>query len=234
MGDPNYDEVEVQRGKNKRTKNLKQYKDLSDDDFDNLLAQKALGLELSEEFEKRINKKLEEFDKDYDLSDLKINDREALRALIQALISLEDYEQYLFKTRAAGIDSVSLSNVEKLHKAMSDLRADISKLQTDLNITRKVRKSDQDVSVMAYIETLKSKAKRFYEEKMGYVFCECGMLLATVWVLYPDEERNKLALVCHRILADGKECGKKTVIGTKELTKNRGTNRKDITPESML
>lgn len=237
MGDENFEfdeQVQVKQGKNKRTRNLKQYRDLSQEDFDQVLAQKALGLEVSDAFEKRINKKLDEFGKDYDLSDLKINDRETLRALIQALISLEDYEQYLYKIRSEGLNGLALANLEKLHKAMSELRSDISKLQNDLNITRKVRKSDQDVSVMAYIDTLKQKAKTFYENKMSYVFCECGMLLATFWTLYPEEEKNKVALVCHRILADGTECGKKTIVGTKELLNNRGTNRKDLTPESML
>lgn len=237
MSDENFDfdeKVSAKRGKNVRTKNLKQYRDLSPEDFENLLAQKALGLEVSEAFEKRIQKKLDEFEKDYDLSDLKINDRETLRALIQTIISLEDYEQYLYKIRSEGLSGNALASLEKLHKAMSDLRGDISKLQNDLNITRKVRKSDQDVSVMAYIDTLKDKAKRFYESKMGYCFCECGMLLATIWTLYPEEEKNKLALVCHRILADGTECGKKTIVNTKELLNNRGSNSKEITPESML
>lgn len=237
MADDNFnfdEEVQAKQGKNKSKRNLKQYRDLSQEDFDQVLAQKALGLEVSDAFEKRISKKLDQFGQDYDLSDLKINDRETLRALIQALISLEDYEQYLYKIRSEGLNGTALANLEKLHKAMSELRADISKLQNDLNITRKVRKSDQDVSVMAYIDTLKKKAKEFYENKMSYIYCECGMLLATIWTLYPEEDKNKLALVCHRVLADGTECGKKTVVGLKEITNNRGTNRKEITPESML
>ena len=116
---------------------------------------------------------------------------------------------------------------------MSDLRADISKFQLDLNITRKVRKSDQDVSVMAYIEGLKDKAKKFYENKMGYIFCECGMLLGTVWTQYPNEA-NTIRVKCGRVLEDGKTCGKVTTITTKELLAKRGTNRPEITPESML
>lgn len=222
-------------GKVSRMRNLAQYRDLSDKDFDKAMERKALGIEVSQAFEKRITEKWEEFEKDYDLSDLKINDRDSFRALIQKQITLEDYEQHLFKMRTEGISEAQLFAMEKFQKAMSDLTADISKIQNDLMITRKVRKSDRDASVLAYMEDLKAKAKKFYESKMSYVFCEkCNMLLATIWTLYPDEERNKLALVCHRTMDDGKECGHKTIVDTKQLLKKRGTNNPEITPESML
>lgn len=229
------EQISKAAGKIKRTRNLQQYKNLSDEEFKNAMAQKALGIEISEEFEKRINKKLEEFGEDYDLSDLKINDRETLRALIQAIISLEDYEQYQYKVRSGGISNDVIFSTKEVQKIMSDLRADISKGQNDLNITRKIRKSDQDVSVQAYIDGLKEKAKRFYEAKAGYIFCpKCNMLLGTVWVQYADQERNKIALVCGRHLDNGEVCGEKITVSIKELMKNRGTNNKAITPESML
>ncbi len=221
-------------GKISRMRNLAQFKDLSNEEFDKAMEKKVMGAETSKVFEARIERKLKEFEQDYDLTDLKINDRDALRALIQAHITLEDYEQHLFKLRAEGISETQLFGIEKFQKAMSDLRSDISKIQQDLNITRKVRKSDKDASVMAYLDNLHEKAKKFYEAKMSYIFCEkCNMLLATIWSLYPDEERNKIALVCHRILDDGTQCGHKTIVDTKKLLENRGTNKIEITPESM-
>jgi len=228
-------QVKAKKGKLARLKGLKQYRGLSSEEFDKVMAQKALGIDISEEFEKRIANKMQEFDNDYDLSDLKINDKDILRALIQAQITLEDYEQFQFKVRSAGISEANVMANEKLQRAMSDLRDDISKLQNDLNITRKIRKSDQDVSVLTYIDGLKEKAKKFYASKMSYIFCpKCNMLLATVWTLYPENERNKIALICERILDDGSKCGEKIIIGTRELSEKRGTNKKEITPESML
>lgn len=238
MGDSNYEIPEEKasgRGKIKRLRNLAQYRDLSDEQFDNLMSQKSLNMDMSEEFEKRIQRKMDQFSEDYDLSDLKINDKETLRALIQTVLTLEDYEQALFKLRSGGLTHDFVIGADKLHKAMSDLRADISKLQNDLNITRRVRKSDQDISVMAYIDGLKEKAKKFYENKMSYIFCpKCNMLLATVWSLYPDSDKNKIVLVCERITPDGTKCGEKVIITTRELLNSRGTNNKKITPESML
>lgn len=241
MGDENYEilpenEVVGKRvGKQKRTRNLVQYRHLSDDEFYRAMEKKKMGVEANPVFEERINKKLKEFENDYDLSDLKINDRDLLRALIQKQLTLEDYEQYLFKRRSEeGINDDQLAAVDKLQKAMSDLTSDISKIQNDLMITRRVRKSDQDASVMAYLDGLKEKAKRFYESKMSYIFCEkCNMLLGTLWTLYPEDERNKIALICHRKMADGSECGHKNIVDTKTLLESRGTNKVDITPESM-
>jgi hypothetical protein len=237
MDDANYSSDDLSRtaGKLKRQRHLKQYSDLTDDQFEQKMKQKALGMNISDEFEKRISKKLDEFNADYDLSDLKINDRDALRALIQAHLTLEDYEQDLFKLRTGGVNGNMLDTLDKFQKAMSLLRADISKFQDDLNIKRKARKADQDVSVQAYIDSLKDKAKKFYDSKMSYIFCEkCNILLGTVWSLYPKEDRNKIVYVCNRILENGSTCGHKNIVGTKELIELRGTNNKKITPESML
>lgn len=223
------------QGKISRMRNLAQYKNLSDEEFREATEKKALGMVTSQAFEERIKRKLEEFEEDYDLSDMKINDRDTLRALIQAQISLEDYEQELFLIRSQGISDAGVFATDKISKMMSDLRADISKLQNDLDITRKVRKSDKEASALAYISSLQEKARRFYESKMSYIFCpKCNMLLGTIWTLYPNEERNKISLICGRVMPDGKTCGEKIVIGTKELVENRGTNKREITPESML
>lgn len=246
MDDRNYDielddgqtgkkKPDATEGKKKRMRNLAQYKGLTDKEFEEIMETKTIGIEHSRALEDRIQNKLLEFGEDYDLSDLKINDRDTLRALIQAQLTLEDYEQYLYGIRSQGMNEHTFFLVEKLQKAMSDLRVDIGKLQNDLNITRKIRKSDQDVSVLAYITGLKEKAKKFYDSKMSYIFCpKCNMLLGTIWTMYPNNEKNKIALVCGRVMPDGSTCGEKVIIGTKDLLANRGTNKKEITPESML
>ena len=237
MTDSNFDFTENKpklSGKQRRQRNLPQYKDLSDDEFQEVMSKKTMGVETSSAFEARISKKWAEFEQDYDLSDLKINDRDSLRALIQKQITLEDYEQHLFKMRSEGISESQLFSMEKFQRAMSDLTADISKLQNDLMITRKVRKSDQDVSVLAYLENLRKRAKEFAESKFQYIFCpKCNLLIGTIWTLFPHNDRNKIALICERDLGNGEKCGEKVIVSTVELIKNRGTNKPEITPESM-
>jgi len=225
-----------QRGKSmniNKLRNLPQYKDKTDNELKAMVELKEVGIAPSKQFEERIEEKLNKFSDDYDLTDLKINDREILRALVQAIIALEDYEQYLFQVRAEGINPDNLLVVDKVGNKMSDLRKDISNFQNDLAITRKHRKSDQETSVIAYIDNLKEKARKFYQSKMSYVFCECGTLLATVWTLYPDSN-NKMSFICQQKDKDGNPCGKKTIVTTKELIENRNTNRKEIAPESIL
>jgi hypothetical protein len=208
---------------------------MSDEDFDALWEKKSSSEFMSKDFEDRIAKKLEEFSQDYDVDDLKINDKETLRAFIQAIIALEDYERLVFDIRTEGdISQANINIVDRLSGIMSDLRKDISRFQQDLNITRKIRKSDRESSVVSYIADIKDKARQYYESKLSYIFCpECNMLLGNIWVLYPDMP-NKITLKCDRVLDDGSKCGHVVTVTTKELTERHGTNKPEIVPEALL
>jgi hypothetical protein len=227
------------RGKSKnpnKLRNMIQYKDLSDDEFQKVIQsmeEKELGLGGSKVFEKRIEEKLARFEDDYDLSDLKVNDREVLRGLVQSIISLEDYEQELFKVRGTGITPDNILLIDKLQKAMSDLRKDISNMQNDLAITRKHRRSDQETSVLAYIDSLKEKARKFIETRQAYILCpKCSTLLMTCWSLYPQSD-NKITLVCKQKDKDGVPCNHKFTVTTKELLSTKQTNRPEVLPDSL-
>jgi hypothetical protein len=220
----------------KKLKNLKQNRDLTDEEFELAYEEKYLSTEQSANFEKRITEKLQEFETEYDLSDMKVNDRASLRALVQAVIALEDYEQVLFQLRS-GKEGINADNVyifEKVNKVLSDLREDINKLQAELKISRKSRKSDSDASFIDYLESMKAKAKKFYESKMSYLYCpKCKTLLGTLWSLYPEDKRNKIRLVCCRELDDGIVCDGEVIIGTKELLANRGHSEENLVPIRM-
>ena len=75
MGDSNFEfteNVEKVKGKLRRQRNLRQYRDLSEEEFNETIMKKALGIEPSKAFEERIANKWAEFENDYDLSDLKM------------------------------------------------------------------------------------------------------------------------------------------------------------------
>src|SRR5512135_3742946 len=96
--------------------------------------------------------------------------------------------------------------IEKLQRARSDLVKSISDMQNDLAITRKHRRSDQETSVLAYIESLKDKAKKFLESRQAYIFCpKCSTLLMTEWCLYPTAV-NKITLTCKQKDSEGNPC----------------------------
>ena len=214
-------------------RNLKQYSNLSDDEFYEIMALQEIDLAPVKEFEDRISKKIDEFGEDYDLTDMKFNDRETLRALAQVMINLEDMETFSYKLRASGITEETLNMYDKISRQLKDLRSDASSLQDTLKISRKVRKGDKEESVINFISDLKEKAKRFYELKSSYIFCpKCNMLLGTIWTLYPDS-KNKIRLTCSRVLEDGHKCNTVVTVTTKELLDKRGSNRPEILPESM-
>lgn len=220
----------------RKTRNLKQYQGMSDDEFNKYFDEKYNSIEKSKSFEKRIEEQLKAFESEYDLSDLKINDRASLRALIQAYIAIEDYEQLIYRLRAdeSSINADNIYVYEKVNKVLSDLREDISKLQGDLKITRRHRKSDQETSFIDYLDNLKAKARKFYEQKMSYIYCpKCKTVLGTFWCLYPQEKKNRIRLVCNREIDDGVFCDGEITVGTVELINNRGHSDPSIPPIRM-
>lgn len=184
------------------------------------------------EFEEKIQGVIKSIGDDYDISDLNANDRMVLRALAQSIINLEDYEMIAWSMRRQ--ERVDIESTEKLNRVLTSLRSDISKLQDDLKITRKVRESDKEQSVLAVIDDLKRKAKDFYESRMSYVYCpRCGMLLGTFWMLNPKDKRNKVSIFCSRVLENGDTCGEQVNVTAKELSDKRGTNRPELMPEGL-
>ena len=218
-----------------RLKNLLPYKNLTDEEYQQVFTDKFTGVALDKMFEKRINDKLDDFGKDYDLTDLKTNDLLVLRHLIQALIFLEDLERASYMIRTGGLvseDGIQFDKINKLdslNAIMTTTRKDIIALQDNLNISRKTRKSDKETSVITAIDNLKKAADEFYEQRMFYVWCpKCKMLLFTGWFLYPEEPRNKVRLVCNRTLDGGEVCGQTILVGSKELLESRGVNIKEV------
>lgn len=217
-----------------KLRTLKQYKNMSDQEFEEAVAKKSIGLVSDKFWEERIQKKIDEFSSDYDLDDLKINDIYSLKALAAAIIRLQDYDNLLGQIQAEGINIDNIILIDKIQKIQTDLRRDISNLQNDLKITRRVRKSEKEESVINFIEDLKVKARKFYQQKMHYVFCpECDTLLFTGWFLFPDKEGNSVVLKCSRKMPDGHICGGTIQISSKKLLERGGTNNPELLPESM-
>jgi hypothetical protein len=222
-----------------KLRNLRNLKDMPQEEYDEWYARKVTGIAIDKVFEKRIQDKIDEFGKDYDLSDLKANDMMMLRALAQKLIFLDDLEQASYLIRVGGLVSVDdhtesvnlgkISELKNLNDTASAITKDIISLQENLNISRKSRKNDKESSVISELERLKKAASEFYEQRMFYIFCpKCKELLATAWFLYPEESRNKIRLRCNR-KPDGETiCGGTLLIGSKELLEKRGINIQEV------
>lgn len=214
-------------------KNLPSMKDKTMEELQEIYKQKIEAQIKQASWEDTKEAIMQEYATNYDLDDLKPNDLASLESLIHATIMLRLYESQMREISADGTNYGNIPVIEKLGKVCSELRGDISKLQDDLKITRKIRKSDKEESVLTFIDSLKEKAKKFYTAKTQWVFCpKCGMLLANVWWLYPNSKSNKITLRCQREMPDGQVCGQELTITAKELVELGGTNKPDI-PESL-
>lgn len=216
-----------------KIRHLRQYQNMTDEEFDAMFDKKVQGVVPDATWERRIQKKLDEFGEDYDLSDLKINDKYTLRALAAAVLHLEDYDSVIGQIKSAGIDDANMYRLNTLSKIQTDIRSDISKMQDDLKISRKTRRSEKQEDTISFIDDLKKKAKKYYEQKMMYIFCpKCNTLLATMWFLYPQFKSNVIKLQCHRDIGDGIVCDGEVHITSAWLLENGMRNKVNV-PDSM-
>jgi RNase P subunit RPR2 len=209
----------------KRMRNLSQYRGMSDEDFEdfwnNEHEEEELDEELFEELERRKQERLSILEKDYDFSDMKANDMMQLEALVLAMLQLDDLEKEVYKRRT-DIADTNVLVLEKLNNMLSKLRSDISTISTDLQLTKKIRNKSKDISVVQRWNDLAQKAANFYKQKMLYIFCpDCRTLLANVWLLYPEERKNKITLFCDH-------CNTKHEINLDELYETGNKNLPDI------
>lgn len=211
-------------GKNKKEslRNLIQFRDLSDEEFEKVWeenqSKQEVALGEQGDLEERIQDMLASFEEDYSLDDLKFNDTQVMRALIRAMLTLQDYEDILYTVHADGIGSSNIKLIDGLNKQTSILRKDISRFQEDLKISRRLRKEEKEDSIEAYITNLQDKANKFYKSKVFRAICpECGLMLFDGWFLYPEGD-NKIILECQRMVEAVEEDETRKCTGKLELT----------------
>lgn len=172
-------------------RNLPQYKGLSEEELE-----KKLNIILYGGMQEKINAIIKNFEDDYDLSEMTANDQLALLELARIFTTLESIEKQL--QTMLNEENTDWFAFEKVNKIASVLRDDASRFQRDLNITRKARQDSGGQSVVDFIEDIKSRAKKFQDRTLSSIFCpKCKMLLAKIWLLYP-EEASEFSIVCKR------------------------------------
>ena len=203
-------------------RNLPQYRGKTDIELEKIRAKLVEG-----DTSDREAAILENFEDNYDLSDMTANDLLSLKNLIQYYIYLEQLNKAI---RQALVDSET-RNVDQLIKITERIQSQISSIQTNLAITRKQRKSDKEQDIVSAWEDLKLRAKKFLSERLSYVYCDkCRMLLANVWFLYPEEEKNVLRLRCNRTIdsTSGEVCGNVLTVTSQFLADNGNRNVEEV------
>jgi hypothetical protein len=217
-----------------RLRHLTQFEKMSDEKFDEWFATRVATLDEDEEFDRRLNEKLKEFEQDYDISDLKVNDQLMLRSMMQSIITVEDLNRMAYGFREEDLGQDDILVAEKINRMITDQLKAISQMQDDLEITRKIRKGRANESVQNTLETIKQKAKIFYDKKMFVVTCpKCKKWIFSGWFLFPDG-KNKIVLTCNSTTDVGGKCGEVITITSKELLDKRGFNMPELFPESLI
>ena len=194
-------------------RNLPQYKEYTDEQLDLV----AYQVEHGGDFEGKVEDVLESFKRDYDLSNMSINDTISLAGLARLFVMIEETDDQI--SEEINNDDTDWGMVGAMNRTATKFREDASRMQSDLNITRKARQGDEGQNVVDFLEDLKSRAKNFLKDRLSEVYCpKCNMLLAKVWCLYPDED-NVLHVVCGR---DG--CGYKFEVTSKYMTEHANKN----------
>ncbi len=175
------------RGSNVRSlKNLPQYKDMSEEEI-----LESVG---SKSFEERVQARLDQLSEDYDLSDMKYNDRELIRRWAYLTERLETEGETLRLER----DGLSAHDALREEQRLSGMQRDILNIQEALNITRARRRDTSEDNPRLLYEDIKMRAARFLKERLAYIKCpKCGMVLCTVNFLYPDAG-NTIKLECEK------------------------------------
>ncbi len=195
---------------------------MSDEEFEEMF-ESLKDEEIDEEaLEAEVEKGLSEFGDDYDLSDMKINDRIVLRNLVLSMISLEALEKQFVGLRE-NLSDANILLLDRTSGVMSKLRHDISDMQGDLKLTRRIRKEGREESFISWLAKTKEKAEKFYKRKHLYIFCpECRRLEATVWLLYPNEA-TEISFHC-----GNKTCGHEYTVYLPDLYETENKNLEDV------
>jgi len=187
-----------------------------------------VATETYEEFQFRVTSKIDELHEDYEISDLKANDRFTLEELAKALVTLENLDLQLFDLRKSPIKN--LTAIKDLSNIVNQMRTGISRMQDTLGISRKVRKDLGAETAREELNRQKELAKKMLTEKLAYVYCDkCTMLLSTTWFLF-DGKENTLSLTCGREYFNEETaevthtCDHVTTVTSTQLLEQGGTN----------
>lgn len=187
--------------------------------------------ETYEEYQARVSAKIDELHEDYEINDLKANDRFTLEELAKALVTLENLDLQLFELRK-DVER-NLTAIKDLSNVVNQSRTSIAKMQDTLGISRKMRKDSGSETAREELNRQKEIAKDKLRDVLDYIYCEkCTELIGNTWFQYYDED-SEISIVCgrkyyHPETAEiTRTCGHVTTISSKTLLEQEGTNHPD-------
>jgi rubrerythrin len=143
----------------------------------------------AETFEVKFERILNEYSKRYDIESLSNpNDLANLHTMIRNQLVIEELQRRMHEL--AQDDAVEEAmNIKKLNDSITALADTNMKYEKSLAIDRKTRKTEQEQSVVDYMNSLKRLAKEFIEERLTKVSCKsCKILVGRISGVYDTTE----------------------------------------------
>lgn len=151
-----------------------------------------------EEIQKKFDNYLKKYRKEFGVDINDANDAESLRSLVRYLIQLEIINDAILA------ESHKPNPHPGTLKAYADfqrtVQQNVNEIQDKLGISRKARKEKQVDDIPQYIKSLQMKAKDFWERSTLPVRCEkCRIELARYWLNFPDTVKQvRFELICDK------------------------------------
>lgn len=180
--------------KAKQMKNLRPYRDKTEEEIKQILLEREANGTTSKEdkrkpddYDKRFNEKLDSLKAEFSVDMNDANDKEALMSLVRLQIQNEnaarDIDNIQRKPNLRDDDYRSLKNLGDFQVGVQRSIAD---LQDKLGISRKLRKEKQTDDFPQFMDNLLKRGAAMFEEKTVKVSCpKCMIELARIWFNFP-------------------------------------------------
>lgn len=186
------EEFEISEGKLKRLRNLKLYRDKTDEEIIEMLKSRRETVKTPKTslktYDQRFEEKMKLLQEEFGVDMNDANDAEMLANLTRQILQAENIDKdirHLQDQESKSKDDVA--TLKSLGDFQRNIYMTISDLQDKLGISRKVRKEKAVDDVPQFIDGLLAKAKDFWSRKTVGVFCEkCEIELVRYWLNFPE------------------------------------------------
>lgn len=189
---------EIDENKLKRLRNLRMFKDKTDEEIiaylqnrepKKIKTQEEVEEDLDDDaqYEKKFKQRFNKLRDDYSVDINDSNDVETLRTLVRVVLQLEELDKS-FRRQQKLNDSRELKNLSDVQRSLVQSAND---LQDKLGISRRMRKEKTVDDIPQYIAMLKEKARKVWDRETVSVRCEkCQIELARYWLNFPNKTKH--------------------------------------------
>lgn len=190
---------EISDGIIRRMRNLKMYQGMDDDEIRAKLTEKRerdalIPKSTDKSYEAKFKEKLTTLQDEFAVDMNDANDREMLSSLVRHMLQSEAADEAIRAIYDHGtLNRMDFLNLKNLGEYQGSVNRTVSELQDKLGISRKLRKEKQTDDIPQWVDSVREKAKTFFDRVTVKVECpKCRVELLRYWLNFPKLE-NKIS-----------------------------------------